>query len=230
MQPNEESQEAWTRYAEIHCVVDMTPTWQRIKTPTLSSHRVQLYRGIHHDKRVRSMCGRMRMIGSLDQVARLFQGENPKFNTAFYRDLIDDTTLANMPNTRLSTSIKLKRATMMHSKLARDVVYVEYQEHVELANKRRGYVVAMNSVDEPSIPSSVDGISRARMRHSGVIAYETAIRGVIEVCYVLHLDFVQPASQTLCDRLMMQRILSLRHVAQWSKPAAIRWVSSILSL
>ncbi|KAH9069285.1 hypothetical protein Ae201684P_004971 [Aphanomyces euteiches] len=215
MQPNEESQEAWTRYAEIHCVVDMTPTWQRIKTPTLSSHRVQLYRGIHHDKRVRSIRALIPRRESQVQHCIL-----PRFDRRHdaCKHAKHSIVHVNQVETRDHDAFQARQRRRLR------------REHVELANKRRGYVVAMNSVDEPSIPSSVDGISRARMRHSGVIAYETAIRGVIEVCYVLHLDFVQAASQTLCDRLMMQRILSLRHVAQWSKPAVIRWVSSILSL
>ncbi|KAF0705784.1 Aste57867_6941 [Aphanomyces stellatus] len=217
--------------ADAQCIVDMDTTWERLKHA--SSHGVHVYRGPASTSRGhfhRSMCARTTFLGSLNMLTPLLRGSNAPFNRAFYGDLVDLTTLATLYHSD-TKQIRLRHATMVYGTLARELVYLETQEEMAFKDGRRGYVCAMHSVD-PSHkallpPSATAGVPRAYVCHSGLVVRETTIPGVLDVAFVLHLDFLKHEAQTLCDKMMTQRLWSIRHLAHFAKPRVVRRLSSI---
>ncbi|ETW03992.1 hypothetical protein H310_04397 [Aphanomyces invadans] len=226
--------------ADAHCVVDLTGKWRRLKlSPPSQCRNLQLYRGASTQGRgrsgmvERSMYAKTSVVASLAAVTTLLRGANPQFNLAFHRDTVEHVTVASIHRSPAHT-VSFLHDTLMHANAACDLFYLQCQETLELNDNRQGFVSAMHSACRPSCHGTrlvglKPALPRASLRHSGIIAVESPLLpGVVDIVYVLHMAFDPPMAATSCDKIMLQRLLSLQCIAKFASPRGLRWLNKLL--
>ncbi|RHY20560.1 hypothetical protein DYB28_006321 [Aphanomyces astaci] len=168
----------------------------------------------------RSMYSKVSVVASLATVTGLLQGANPKFNHAFHRDLVARTTVATICQTRA------KRVVVQHDTL----MHAHCQEAMICSDNRHGFLCAVHSIP-PAIhtTASESVLPRANVRNSGIVAVESLLLpGVVDIVYVLHMTFPPSMAPAVCDKVMVQRLSSLRHIAAFATPVGLRWLNAFL--
>ncbi|CAK4625787.1 hypothetical protein LEN26_020531 [Aphanomyces euteiches] len=197
-----------------------TVRWTPV-TPTSASDPVDVYIGeCPVNDTLTFMCGVTRVHNtSIDQIAMLLNTEKeqtPAFHGSFYGDLshYETVTAVRRQSKQFPRHAILVKAATMPSPSrtiqARDFVYLEAQEDImDTTRKTRGWVCAMHSIDIATRPPREDAV-RGRLFRSGIVATETQEEGVIEVTYLLQVDFCGFVPLDVRLRMMGLRLHSLR--------------------
>ncbi|RQM30988.1 hypothetical protein B5M09_011451 [Aphanomyces astaci] len=168
----------------------------------------------------RSMYSKVSVVASLATVTGLLQGANPKFNHAFHRDVVTRTTVATICQTRA------KRVVVQHDTL----MHAHCQEAMICSDNRHGFLCAVHSIPSAIHTTASESVlPRANVRNSGIVAVESLLLpGVVDIVYVLHMTFPPSMAPAVCDKVMVQRLSSLRHIAAFATPVGLRWLNAFL--
>ncbi|KAF0684625.1 Aste57867_23429 [Aphanomyces stellatus] len=168
------------------------------------------------------MCGVTRVRDTtVEQVAALLCADAvnvPVFHEAFYADLskyeqVERIRPRSAQFPRHEISVKTATyASPTPGVQSRDFVYLEAQEDLmDTTRNARGWVCAMHSIDLASRPPH-GGAVRGRLFRSGLVVTETDDTGVVEVTFLLQIDFNGAVPMDIRRRMMMPRLQSLRHL------------------